>query len=125
MDTVGIANAPHWLNHSIVTIKADYTAGDQAWILNQITLTPTDDAHVTERHQDILKVKRMVLPGSVVAVPRPGGRTKTVNLPQEASQLLVPDLDYIVSQIDAANKPMTAEEQAAFLASASAPSGGN
>ena len=110
-----IPNAPHWLNNSVVIVKEDYTAGDEAYILNQLVRIDSASAQVTGKHKDILTVQRMVQPGSVVAVNRSGGRVKTVHLPQEADELLWSDTQYIVEQITRLNEPpMTEEEVKAF-----------
>lgn len=110
-----IPNAPHWLNNSAVICKEDYTAGDEAWILNQLVRIDSLSAQVTGKHKDILTVQRMVQPGSIVAVKRSNGRIKTVHLPQEADELLWSDTQYIVEQIAKLNEPpMTPDEQETF-----------
>lgn len=121
-NTITIDNAPHWLNHSHVVIKADFLAEDQEWIANQSTqvINPgTTFARVESKlgSANLLVVKRMVIEG-IVAVKRHGGRIKTVRLPQESHLLLASDLDYIVAQINKFNEPMTEEEQTDFLPSA-------
>lgn len=128
-NTIGIPNAPHWLNHSHVLIKEDFLAEDQEYIANNTTriINPgTQFARVDTSlgSANILLVKRMVVSG-VVAVQRPNGRIKTVTLPAEASKLLSTDLDYIVAEINKANAPMTEEQQQDFLPAASAPSATN
>ena len=106
-----IPNAPHWLNNSVVIVKEDYTAGDEAWILNQLVRIDSTSAQVTGKHKDILTIQRMVQPGSVVAVNRSGGRVKTVHLPQEADELLWSDTQYIVEQITRLNEPPMTEDE--------------
>jgi len=128
-DVMSIPNAPHWLNHSHVEIRPDVLASDQEWIANQTNHvvnpgTQFARIEVSTGSANILLVKRMVVSG-VVAVNRPGGRVKTVALPQDADKLLSYDLDYIAEQISALNEPMSAQAQTDFLPSASAPSAGN
>lgn len=125
-NTIALVNATHWLNHSNVLIKEDMLAEDMAWIANNSTrvVNPgTQFARIEQSLGDsnILLVKRMVVSG-VVAVNRSNGRVKTVNLPQEAGQLLQQDLEYIVEQINKYNAPMTEAQQQDFLNSADAPS---
>lgn len=115
MDITNIPNAPHWNNNSVVIVKEDYTAADEAWILNRLVAIDANTVQITGKHKDILTVKRMVQPGSIVAVKRSGDRIKTVHLPQEAEELLWNDLQYIVEQITKLNEPpMTQEEQETF-----------
>ena len=111
-----IPNAQHWLNNSVVVVKEDYTAGDEAYVMNTLVRIDAGNAvQLTGKHHSIVLVKRMVQHGSVVAVPRSGGRVKTVHLPDEAENLLLHDLEYIVEQITKLNEPaMTPEEQEAF-----------
>lgn len=126
MDITNIPNAPHWLNHSVVIVKEDYTAGDEAWILNKLVSIDATSVQMTGKHKDILTVQRMVQPGSVVAVQRAGGRVKTVHLPQEAESLLWSDVEYITSQIKQLNEPpMSEEEQTDFLPESNAHSPAN
>jgi len=121
-ETIHIPNAPWWEAHSRVLIKEDFTAGDEAWINNQVSKLkgagsnkPSIDMQLGNIR--ILTVQRMVVEG-VVAVKRRNGRVKTVQLPQEVERLLKSDIDYIMSQIDEANPDMTEEEQTDFLDSA-------
>ncbi len=116
MDVIGIPNASHWLNNSTVVVKEDYTAADEAWIMNNLVrLDAANTVELTGKHHDIVFLKRLVQPGSVVAVKRANGRTKLCNLPQEIESLLWNDLQYIVEQINRLNEPpMTEEEQQAF-----------
>ncbi len=115
-----ISNAPHWLNHSYVRLKGLYLAEDEAAIQNGITSvemvngTPT----VSARGGDVtmLKLRRMVIEGKVAVMLR-GGHKYEVSLPGEVGQLLPADITYISAQIDALSQPMSAEEQASFLAS--------
>lgn len=121
-NTIGIENAPWWLPHSHVEIKEDLLAEDQEWIANQANTvvnpgTQFARIEVNTGSANILLAKRMVVSG-VVAVNRPGGRVKTVNLPQDTSKLLAQDLQYIVEQISKLNEPMDAEAQQDFLPSA-------
>lgn len=125
-NTIAIENAPWWLNHSQVVIKEDMLAEDQEWVTNQIVRvvnagTPQATVETLPGSSNRLLVQRMVVSG-VVAVNRPNGRVKTVNLPQDAGKLLSQDLDYIVAQINKLNEPMDAQAQADFLPSASEPS---
>lgn len=130
--TIQIENAPWWLPHSLVIIKEDYTAADESWVQRHMVkfgmqgkgANATPDMQVG-KERGVLQVERMVIPGSVVAVERRNGRVKTVRLPQEAEQLLLTDLTYIIQQIDALNEVMSAEEQADFLPSANERSGEN
>lgn len=116
MDVIGIPNAPWWNNNSTVVVKEDYLAQDEAWVLNQVVALSSDDMQdIQTKHIDILKVRRMVQPGSVVAVNRANGRVKTVQLPQDASQLLWNDVEYILKEINRLNVPvMTPDEQKTF-----------
>jgi len=59
----------------------------------------------------------------LVAVMLDDGEKYEVNLPSEAENLLSDDLDYICAQIDAKSKPMSAQQQKAFLAFANGHSG--
>lgn len=122
---IGITNAKHWLNHSNVMLKGPYLAGDEAWITNNMVSVQnvgTADAAVQTLagNQGLLKIQRMVLPNSVVSVMLRDGTTYDVALPLEAEKLFQSDLTYISAQIDAISRPMTAEEQIVFLASANA-----
>lgn len=125
MDTIGISNAPHWLNHSNVVLKGLYLAADEAWVTNQMVSVKNSGGETSVEtktgDQALLKIQRMVKSG-VVAVMLRNGSVYEVNLPQDAGKLLPSDVAYIVEQIDVAGKPMSAEEQAAFLASANAQS---
>lgn len=123
---IGLTNAPWWLNHSTVSLKGLYLAEDDAWVNNNIVRvqnanTPNASVETRPGDQAILKIQRMVQSGTVAVMLR-GGATYSVSLPNEANKLLPADRDYILSQIDALSQPMSAEEQQAFLASASAPS---
>jgi hypothetical protein len=128
MDTIGIINAPHWLNHSYVTLKGLYLAADEAWVTNQMVSVKNNGTETTVEtrsgDQAMLRIQRMVTSGKVAVMLR-NGSTYEVNLPQDAGKLLPSDMAYILEQIDAAGKPMSAEEQAAFLASANAQSATN
>jgi hypothetical protein len=128
MDTIGISNAPHWLNHSYVTLRGLYLAADEAWVTNQMVSVKNSGGETSVEtrtgDQNLLKIQRMVTSGKVAVMLR-NGSTYEVNLPQDAGKLLPSDVAYIVEQIDAAGKPMSAEEQQAFLASASGQSGTN
>ena len=128
MDNIGIPNAPHWLNHSNVVLKGIYLAADEAWVTNQMVSVKNNGTEATVEtrtgDQNLLKIQRMVKSGTVAVMLR-NGSTYEVQLPQDAGKLLPSDAAYIVEQIDAAGKPMSAEEQAAFLASANAQSGTN
>lgn len=124
MDTIGIPNAPWWLNNSTVALKGLYLAEDDAWVTNQVSTSKIQNAGSTNMtvetnvgNQSVLKIQRMVTQGTV-AVMLKGGKTYTVHLPQEAGKLLPPDANYILAQIDELGQPMSAEEQASFLASA-------
>lgn len=115
MDITNIPNAPHWNNNSVVIVKEDYTASDEAWILNKLVSIDAATVQITGKHKDILTIQRMVQPGSRVAVNRSGGRVKTVELPQGAEDLLWNDVAYIVTQIEKLNAPpMSEDEQTAF-----------
>ena len=115
MDVTNIPNAAHWLNHSVVIVKEDYTAADEAWILNKLISIESSSVQITGKHKDILTVQRMVQAGSLVAVQRSNGRVKTVHLPQEAEELLWSDLQYILAEINKLNEPpMTKKEQEDF-----------
>ena len=117
MDVTNIPNAPHWLNHSVVIVKEDYTAADEAWILNKLISIESSSVQITGKHKDILTVQRMVQAGSVVAVQRSNGRVKTVKLPQEAEELLWSDVEYIIAELDKLKgpPPLTEAEQKDFL----------
>lgn len=121
MKPIALKNAPHWLNHSHVLIKGRLTAGDQAEIANgivEVEVVNGNPVVVTKAgNQGILKVQRMVVQG-VVAVMLEEGETYEVELPGEAENLFPDDLDYICKQIDAKSKPLSAEDQQRFLASA-------
>ena len=123
--TIQIKNAPWWLPHSLVIIKEDYTAADESWVQRHMVKLGVSGkgANATPdmqfgKERGVLQVERMVIPGSVVAVQRRNGRIKTVHLPQEAEDLLLAVLSYIIPQIDQHNAVMTTEEQEHFLASA-------
>lgn len=122
-----IPNAPHWLNNSVVVVKEDYLAEDEAWIINNLVrLDSTNAIQLTSKHKDILTVQRMVQAGSVVAVKRSGDRVKTVHLPDDAAKLLWADLQYIVAEIEKLNEPpMSEDEQSDFLDSANGSSSAN
>lgn len=125
-NVIGIKNAPWWLNHSHVEIREDMLAEDQEWIANNSTsvVNPGTEfarVEVAAGSTNLLLVQRMVVSG-VVAVQRPNGRVKTVELPGDTPKLLAKDLEYIVTQINAANELMTTEQKEDFLPSASAPS---
>lgn len=121
MKPIGLKNAPHWLNHSQVLVKGRMTAGDVAEITNGMVNAEVVNGVplvITRAgNQNILKVRRMVLQG-VVAVMLEDGETYEVGLPEHAEDLLAEDLDYICAQIDAKSKPLSVEQQRAFLASA-------
>lgn len=129
MDIIGIPNASWWLPHSHVEIKEDYTAADDQWVEARIVklsvqgkgqnMTPDIQQG---KARGVLQAERMVQPGGVVAVQRRNGRVKTVHLPQEAEQLLLNDLNYIIEQIDALNEVMGPEEHTNFLPGAAEPS---
>ena len=116
MDVTNIPNAPHWLNHSVVIVKEDYLAEDAAKVLHAlIRLNENNELELPMKHQDIVKVQHMVQPGSVVAVPRSNGRVKTCKLPEETTQLLWDDLQYILKEIEKLSAPpMTKKEQEDF-----------
>lgn len=128
MDNIALPNAPHWLNHSNVVLKGIYLAADEAWVTNQMVSVKNNGTETSVEtrtgDQNLLKIQRMVKSGTVAVMLR-NGSTYEVQLPQDAGKLLPSDAAYIVEQIDAAGKPMSAEEQAAFLASANAQSGTN
>lgn len=118
---IAIPNAGHWLNHSHVLLKGLYLASDDAWVTNHIvSVTGAGTANVAMEtragDQALLKVKRMVTEGRVAVLLR-DGRKYEVSLPAEVESLLPTDLAYISEQIDALSRPMSAEEQTAFLAS--------
>lgn len=122
---IGIDNAQHWLNHSYVQLKGLYLAEDEAHVANSIvsiqgagTANPTMGMRAGD--QNLIKVQRMVSEGKVAVMLR-GGHKYEVNLPGEVGKLLPADLAYISAQIDAMSQPMSAEEQARFLASQNAP----
>lgn len=124
---IGITNAKHWLNHSHVELKSLYLAGDEAWITNNMVSVQnvgTADAAVQTLagNQGLLKIQRMVVPGSLVSVMLRDGTTYDVALPLDAEKLFQTDLAYISAQIDAISKPMSAEEQIDFLKSMNAQS---
>lgn len=129
MDIIGIPNAPHWLPHSHVEIKEDYTAADDQWVearTVKLSVQGTGSKATPDiqagKARGVLQVERMAQPGGVVAVQRRNGRVKTVHLPQEAEELLLNDLNYIIEQIDALNEVMTPEELNNFLPGAADPS---
>lgn len=131
-NTFGINNAPWWLPHSHVELKEDYTAADEQWVQARMVKMSVVGAGSKAspdmqmgKERGILQVERMVMPGSVVAVLRRNGRVKTVHLPQEAENLLLTDLGYIIEQIEALNEVMTPEEQTSFLAGANGHVAGN
>ena len=124
-NTIGIDNAPWWLPHSTVVLREDYTAADEAWVQSRIAKVSVQGSGSGAsgdvsfgKGRGVLQIERMSMPGSIVAVQRRNGRVKTVKLPQEAEQLLAPDLVYIVGQIEALNEPIAPEEQESFLPSA-------
>lgn len=113
--SITIDNAPWWQSGSGVVIREDMLAEDDAAITNAaIRIVGLDSQAPTMVNETgsvgIIKVKRMVLHGTVI-VNRPGGRVKTVLLPHDAGKLLVVDLNYIVKQIDFFNAPMTEIEK--------------
>lgn len=113
MPEIPIKNAEWWHNHSHVILKGVYTLEDDSFVANAIFGRPGDLA--------IRQIERMVKEG-VVSVSLPPENTRyEVKLPQEARNLLPADAEYILSQIQAAGKPMSAKEQADFLARANAP----
>lgn len=123
-NSISVNNAPWWLPHSTVALKGVYLAEDDAAINNQAqTLSlqreGTSNATLTNNSGSvaILKVQRMVTQGTVAVMMR-GGKKHEVSLPTQANKLSILDLNYIIEQIDALSQPMSAEEQAAFLASA-------
>lgn len=124
-NAIGITNAPHWLNSSIVTLKGLYLAGDEAFVTNNMVSFQGTGTNASVQtlagNQGLLKIQRMVLPGSVVAVMLRDGTTHEVALPADAENLFPADLAYISDQIDAISKPMTAQEQIDFLQSVNAP----
>lgn len=120
-NTIGITNAPWWLNHSSVVLKGLCLAEDDAWITNNIVSVQnagTNNVSVETRTGDqaLLKIQRMVKSGTVAVMLR-GGQKYEVSLPSEVGKLLPVDAAYIVAQIDAMSQPMSAEEQANFLKS--------
>lgn len=120
-NTISIENAPWWQPHSHVLLKGLYLAEDEAFVANSIvsiTGAGTANAAVETRAGDqaLLKVQRMVKQGTVAVMLRTGQKYE-VSLPGEVGKLLSVDISYIADQIDAMSKPMSAEEQAAFLAS--------
>lgn len=121
MKPLSIPNAPWWLNHSQVVAKGRLLAGDTAAITNDIVSTEivnnTPVMITRGGNANILKVQRMITYGKV-AVMDPDGETHEVTLPDEADQLFDADLNYICAQIDAKSRPLSIEEQKAFLASA-------
>lgn len=123
MAEITIQNAPWWLNHSHVTLKGLMLAEDEAAIQNSmVSVTPGEGgsaAAITTRagSQSILTVERMVKHGHVAVMLR-GGAKYEVDIPAETGQLLAMDIAYIAAQITAMSKPMSAQEQADFLASA-------
>ena len=125
MQPLALKNAEWWLNHSHVLIKGRLTAGDNAVIANgvvQVEMQGKEPVMVSKAGlANILKVQRMVTQGTV-AVMLQGGQTYEVSLPGEVENLFPDDLSYICEQIDALSRPLSAQEQKDFLASASAPS---
>ena len=125
-DAIGLENAPWWMPGSSVVLKGLFLASDEAWIANKMVSVQGSGANAVVEtnsgNMTILKVQRMVQQGTV-AVMLKGGARYEVHLPQDAGKLLAADLAWIASRIDLASQPMTAEEQAAFLASAQGPSG--
>lgn len=130
-NTIAIPNAPWWQPHSHVLLKGLYLTEDDAAITNQSQIfsvnTQTGNANnVTAQGQmgslAVLKVQRMVTQGTVAVMLR-SGATYEVSLPRQAGKLLVPDLNYILTQIDAMSQPMSAEEQQLFLAPANGHAG--
>jgi hypothetical protein len=121
MNEIAITNAPWWANHSYVQLKGLYLAEDEAYVANSIvsiTGAGTANTAIQTRAGDqaMLKVQRMVAQGTVSVMLR-GGQKYEVSLPGEVGKLLSIDLAYISAQIDALSQPMSAEEQASFLAS--------
>lgn len=125
-NAIGITNAKWWLNHSIVTLKSLYLAGDEAFVTNNMVSVQGVGTDTTVQtlagNQGLLKIQRMVVPGSVVATMLRDGTTYEVELPKDVENLFPSDLAYISAQIDAISKPMTAQEQIDFLLSANAQS---
>jgi hypothetical protein len=123
-NAIGITNAQHWLNHSHVELKGLYLAGDEAFVTNNMVSFQGTGASASVQtlagNQGLLKIQRMVLPGSVVAVMLRDGTTYEVALPNDVENLFPDDLAYISAQIDAISKPMTEQEQADFLKSVNA-----
>lgn len=120
-ETVQIPNAPWWQNSSYVIVKEDFTAEDEASVINRVTKIKGSGANTSmESHAGENKIyilERMVQSGKVV-VERKNGRTKEVNLPAQARNLLLPDLDYIMKCINDNNPSMDEQAQADFLPSA-------
>jgi hypothetical protein len=119
----GIKPAEWWLAHSHCVLKGLYLAKDEAWVNNQMVHMQgvgTADVSVEQHAGDmnILKIQRMVMQGKVAVKLQPDGEIYEVTLPDQAEDLLTDDLTYIAAQITAISKPMSAKEQADFLASA-------
>ena len=128
---IPIENASWWLPHSHVALRDLYLAEDEAAINNQansIRLQQEGASGKALVNQAgslvILKVQRMVHEG-VVAVMLRGGRKHEVKLPADVHKLSPTDLQYLNEQIDLFSRPMSAEEQEAFLASANGRSEGH
>jgi hypothetical protein len=121
MKQIPIPNAEWWMPHSQCIAKGRLLAGDTAAITNGIVsadIVNGTPVMVTKGGNiNILKVQRMISYGKV-AVMDPDGEIHEVTLPEQADQLFDTDLNYICAQIDAKSRPLTLEEQKAFLASA-------
>lgn len=127
MKPIAIKNKDNWLNHSHVLTRGRMTAGDLAEINNgMVSVEVVNNVPVVitkAGNQNILKVRRMVVQGTVAVLLNNGDdepEKYEVSLPEQAEQLLPDDLDYICEQIDARSKPMSAEEQKRFLNGAGA-----
>lgn len=107
-----LVNAPHWMPHSYVLLKGIFTLGDDAHISNAVEGHRGDTA--------LVKIQYMVKEGTVAVMLPPDGEKYEVKLPGEAGKLLDADAAYILEQINATSKPMSAKEQEDFLARASA-----
>ncbi len=107
-----IKNAEWWMNHSHVLLKGILTLDDNATVANAAEGHRGDTAR--------LKIQHMVTQGVVAVMLPPDGEKYECKLPDEAGNLLDADALYILEQIEAISKPMSAEEQKAFLARANA-----
>lgn len=116
MAEIPIKNADWWLPHSQVILKGPYLAKDDG-ILGTL-------AQGREGEAGVLKVRHMVKTGTV-AVLLSGGVQHEVALPAGVDELTTDDLIYILNQIAAVSRPMTAQERDDFLASASASTQGS